>query len=281
MNGVIIGLVLASWLICYPAVPDAQPQAAPADGVEVPLTSSIVTPIFTEGTYRVTRPRDIARGRLKAVNEEIKSVAFGSAFSIRSGDRLLLVTAAHVVRPPSQIESITSSDGTQYDTKDGNTIELISVRTRVGGVSARPSKMLVDDATDVALIELDPQDLRSIGIEPLTPGTTKRDAEVKFWGFPAIARTDKAGRPLPAVPSASQVSQRTDVTDVRASEIICAPLNGVETRGGFSGGPIVDPSGRAVVGMIMRSTPETTRCRSIAVIQEFAKTFEAKASPTP
>jgi hypothetical protein len=141
--------------------------------------------------------------------------------------------------------------------------------------------MLVDEAMDVALIELDPQDLRSIGIEPLTPGTTKRGAELDLWGFPAITRPGRNGRPLPPAPSASQVSQRTRVTNVREGEVICAPLNGVETRGGFSGGPIVDPSSDAVVGMIMRSTPETTRCRSIAEIQELAKTFEAKALPVP
>lgn len=281
MNSVIIGILLANWLTCDPAFRGPSLQAVPADHASDQKASSIVTPVFTEATYRVTRPRDIARGRLKAVNEEIKSVAFGSAFSIRSGDRLLLVTAAHVVRPPSQIESVTSSDGTQYDTKDGNTIELISVRTRVGGVSARPSKMLVDEAMDVALIELDPQDLRSIGIATLTAGTTKRGAELDLWGFPAITRPGRNGRPLPPAPSASQVSQRTRVTDVREGEVICAPLNGVETRGGFSGGPIVDPSSDAVVGMIMRSTPETTRCRSIAEIQELAKTFEAKALPVP
>jgi S1-C subfamily serine protease len=241
--------------------------------------SGIVTPVFAERTCRVTRPRNISRGRLTAVDEEIKSIAFGSAFAIRSGGRVLLVTAAHVVRLPAQIESITSGAGTQYDTSDGETkIERGSARIRVGGVSARPVRVLVDEAMDVALIELDPQDLRAIGIEPLKPGTTARDLEVKLWGFPAVARTDRSGKPLPSVPSASQTSQRTDVTDVRATEVICAPLNGVETRGGFSGGPIVDRSGRAV-GMIMRSTPETTRCRSIGAIEDLAKTFEARSAP--
>ncbi len=279
MSGAVIGLVLASGLASVPAVPGLPAQAAPADQAVIQEASGIVTPVFAERTCRVTRPRNISRGRLTAVDEEIKSIAFGSAFAIRSGGRVLLVTAAHVVRLPAQIESITSGAGTQYDTSDGETkIERGSARIRVGGVSARPVRVLVDEAMDVALIELDPQDLRAIGIEPLKPGTTARDLEVKLWGFPAVARTDRSGKPLPSVPSASQTSQRTDVTDVRATEVICAPLNGVETRGGFSGGPIVDRSGRAV-GMIMRSTPETTRCRSIGAIEDLAKTFEARSAP--
>lgn len=279
MNGVLIGLLLANGLASVPAVPGLPAQAALADQAAIQAASGVVTPVFAERTCRVTRPRNISRGRLSAVDEEIKSVAFGSAFAIRSGDRVLLVTAAHVVRLPAQIESITSGAGTQYDTSDGETkIERGPVRIRVGGISARPARVLVDEAMDVALIELDPQDLRAIGIGPLKPGTTARDAEVKLWGFPAVARTDRSGKPLPSVPSASQTSQRTDVTDVRATEVICAPLNGVETRGGFSGGPIVDRSGRTV-GMIMRSTPETTRCRSISAIEELAKTFEARSAP--
>ena len=279
MTSMALEIVLALVLASGPAGPSYLEQVAPGNEAESQAMSGMVTPVFAERTCRVTRPRNISRGRLSAIDEEVKSVAFGSAFAIRSGERVLLVTAAHVVRLPAQITSITSGSGTQYDTSDGETkIERGPVRIRVGGASARPVRVMVDEPMDVALIELEPQDLRAIGIDPLKTGTTARDAEVKIWGFPAIARTDRNGKPLPAAPSASQTSQRTDVTDVRATEVICAPLNGVETRGGFSGGPIVDRSGRAV-GMIMRSTPETTRCRSIAAIEELARTFEVRSSP--
>jgi S1-C subfamily serine protease len=248
MTSMALDIALALVLASGPAGPSYLEQVAPGNEAESQAMSGMVTPVFAERTCRVTRPRNISRGRLSAIDEEVKSVAFGSAFAIRSGERVLLVTAAHVVRLPAQITSITSGSGTQYDTSDGET-----------------------------KIERGPV-LRAIGIDPLKTGTTARDAEVKIWGFPAIARTDRNGKPLPAAPSASQTSQRTDVTDVRATEVICAPLNGVETRGGFSGGPIVDRSGRAV-GMIMRSTPETTRCRSIAAIEELARSFEVRSSP--
>jgi hypothetical protein len=243
--------------------------------------SAIVTPVFAERTCRVTRPRNLARARMTAVDTQVSSVAFGSAFAIKAVGRDLLVTAAHVVRLPAGIGAITAADGTAYDTSDGETrIERGTTRVRVGGIAVRPKRILVDEELDVALMELDQEEFRALGLETLACAKGARDDQVKLWGFPAIQRRDGAGKPATTAPSASQTSQRTDITDVRATEVICAPLNGVETRGGFSGGPAVDGSGRAV-GMVMRSTPETTRCRSMASVEELAKSFDARAAPCP
>lgn len=272
---VIAGAAIGIEVMPSGAVSAASPtQAAPGETV-----SGIVTPVFCERKARVTRPRNLKRARMVAVDEEVSSVACGTAFAIDTGGRVLLVTAAHVVRLPSKVDAIVANDGTTFDSSDGETkIEPAASRVRVGGISARPTRILVDESLDVVLIELDPADFRALGIATLSPGETSRDAEVKLWGFPAIPRADAGGKPLPPAPSASQTSQRSDVTDVRGTEVICTMLNGIETRGGFSGGAVVDAQGK-VVGMIMRSTPETTRCRSMRAIGEMAKDFDAKAQP--
>lgn len=260
---------------------DAGRQATDPSADGQPAAAGIVAPVFAERTCHVTRPRNLARARMTAVDRQVSSIAFGSAFAIRVDGRDLLVTAAHVVQLPAAIGAVTDADGTVYDSADGETkIERGPTRVRVGGIAVRPTRILVDEGLDVALMELAPGDMRALGIETLASTKGARDAEVKLWGFPAIQRTDRAGKQVAKVPSASQTSQRTDITDVRSTEVICAPLNGVETRGGFSGGPAVDGSGRAV-GMVMRSTPETTRCRAMAPIEALSRSFDARAVPCP
>lgn len=267
-------------LACLAALPIQQPAPTSA-APRAAAGSAIVTPVFAERSCRVTRPRNIARARMSAVDAQVSNVAFGTAFALEVDGRILLVTAAHVVALPERIESIAARDGTQYDTSDGETkIERGPSRVRVGGISARPTRMLVDEGLDVALLELEPADLQALGLEPLSSGSVARDAEVKLWGFPAVPRRAPDGKPMTPAPSASQTSQRTDVTDVRGSEVVCAPLNGVETRGGFSGGPVVTAGGTAA-GMIMRSTTETTRCRAMPAIEELARSFDARAARTP
>ncbi len=250
------------------------------DATQAPSESSIVTPVFVEQNFHVTQPRNIARARVKAVDTTVKSGAFGSAFAYRTGGRVLLVTAAHVVALPGKVEAVASKDGTQFATSDGETkIEAGPARIRVGGASIRPARVLVDESQDIALLEVSPADLAALRITTLESGTVARDAEVKIWGFPAVVPKPSGPKDKPApIPSASQSSQRTDVTDVRRGEVVCAPLNGVETRGGFSGGPLVASNGK-VVGMIMRSTSETTRCRAMSAIDELAKGFEQRATP--
>lgn len=241
--------------------------------------AAIAVPVFVEQTCHVSRPKDLVRARL-AVDVDIKDVAWGTAFAYRTGGRVMLVTAAHVIEMPSSIASIvdrgrdlaTDDDDKEYKAADGFKIERGPSRIRVGGIAVQPKRVLVDEAQDIALLEVTEQDLAALRLETLAPGTVARDAEAKIWGFPAVQR---GGR---SVPSASQTSQRTDVTDVRPGEVICAPLNAKETRGGFSGGPLVDANGK-VVGMIMRSTTETTRCRSMSAIDDLAKNFDQRAKP--
>ena len=252
------------------------PAEAPAPSGQVP--EAIAVPVFAEQTCHVTRPRDVVRARM-AVDLQVKNLGWGTAFAYRTGGRVLLVTAAHVVELPADIASVTErndptedSDDKVYAAADGFTIERGPARLRVGGISVRPKRMLIDASQDIALLEVSEQDLEALHLEALAAAPVARDAEVKIWGFPAVQR---GGR---SVPSASQTSQRTDVTEVRPGEVICTPLNGKETRGGFSGGPLVNGSGK-VVGMIMRSTTETTRCRSMTAIEELAKKFDQRAVP--
>lgn len=273
--------VLAATILIAVASASAPSSAEPPTDVPAPsgqVSAAIAVPVFAEQTCHVTRPRDIVRARM-AVDLYVKNLGWGTAFAYRSGARVLLVTAAHVVELPADIASVTErndpekdSDDKVYAASDGFTIERGPARLRVGGISVQPQRMLVDASQDIALLEVSEQDLEALHLETLDSAPVARDAEVKIWGFPAVQR---GGR---SVPSASQTSQRTDVTDVRPGEVICAPLNGKETRGGFSGGPLINGSGK-VVGMIMRSTTETTRCRSMVAIDELAKNFDQRAVP--
>jgi S1-C subfamily serine protease len=255
------------------AAPDAgvTPQVAPIEHAP----TAVAAPVFAELSCRVTRPSGWFRS---AVDVSVKRLGWGSAFAYRAGNRVLLVTAAHVVSWPQPIDSLTDeqnpsddSDDKQYKASDGYKFEPSSTRIRIGGLAVQPKRVLIDESRDIALLEISDQDLTALQLEILVSSTVVRDAEVKIWGFPAVQIGTRR------VPSASQSSQRSDVTDVRPGEVICAPLNGVETRGGFSGGPLIAANGK-VVGMIMRSTSESTRCRSMAAIDELAKTFDQRAT---
>jgi hypothetical protein len=256
---------------------DAAPVPASQSGsVSVPaddLPKSISVPVFTEQWCHVTRPRDIKLGRMTAVDTYECISRFGSAFAYQSGDTVLLITAAHVAPPPGQVQSITTKDGAVLSSQEGYSLEQGDCKVRIGGLAVKPKRWFRDPDLDVALFEVSANDLEPLNMEVLSAGSVKRNDEVKLWGFPAIPQQGADGRPLPSVPSASQASQRSDVTDVRADEVVCAPLNGVETRGGFSGGPVLNSQGQ-VVGMIMRSTQETTRCRSMPAIDKMAKGFK-------
>ncbi len=261
--------------------PSPAVAASKADNSKAEAPSAIAVPVFSEQWSHITRPRNIQRGHMVAVDRYEPIVRVGTAFAYKAGTRVLIVTAAHVVPKGGPVSEFTTSDGTVYSGKDNYTIEVGPCKVRVGGCALTPKRWVVDPELDVALIELDPTDLQCFGMEVLAAGPVKRDDEVRLWGFPAIRQKDKEGnplkdadgKPLPVVPSASQTSQRSDVTDVRPGEVVCAPLNGIETRGGFSGGPVLHKG--KVVGMIMRSTAENTRCRAMPSIDKLAEAFKA------
>jgi S1-C subfamily serine protease len=235
-------------------------------------SQAVSVPIFCEQWFHVTRGRDITKGRMTAVDRHDCVMRWGSVFAYGVGDQVLLVTAAHVVPPPGKIGELKLSDGTVFSAKEDYVIEGSECRVRIGGLSVVPKRWIRDPDMDVVLYELDAKDLATLNLEVLRAGPVKRNDEVKLWGFPGVARKAPDGTPEPMVPSASQTSQRVDVTDVRPGEVVCAPLNGVETRGGFSGGPVLN-SKDLVVGMIMRSTAENTRCRSMQSIDKLASAF--------
>jgi len=287
-----ITLSLAAWSCLAVHHPATETQAAAddpspavasskADNSKAEAPSAIAVPVFSEQWSHITRPRNIQRGHMVAVDRYEPIVRVGTAFAYKVGSRVLLVTAAHVVPKGGAVSEFIASDGTVDSSKDSYEIEVGACKVRGGGHALTPTRWGGDPELDVALLELDPTDLQCFGMEVLASGPVKRDDEVRLWGFPSIRQKDKEGnplkdadgKPLPVVPSASQTSQRSDVTDVRPGEVVCAPLNGIETRGGFSGGPVLYKG--KVVGMIMRSTAENTRCRDMPSIDKLAEAFKA------
>ncbi len=238
---------------------------------------AIVTPIFTERPIRVQRPRDVFKGWLAAVDKTIPVISFGSGFLYSGADFHAIVTAAHVVEFPPDVNQVDNANGA-FAKDDGFTLDLQPARIRISGLSVRPSRVLVDHKLDIAVLQLDGETVELLELRPLHPGKAMVNQEAKLWGFPGIPGAVINGVPAANAPSASQTSQRCDITDVRKGEVICTALNGIETRGGFSGGPLIDAEG-AALGMISRSTPETTRCRSIEAIDGVIARFAKESRP--
>lgn len=239
--------------------------------------SIIVVPVFAERRVQVRQPRSLRSRRISSVDKTIPVISFGSGFLYENPSFNALVTAAHVVEFPPELRSVTDSEGVAYSTAEpGTTLERLPPRIRVSGLSFRPQRMLVDHKLDIAIVDLCDRTVASFDFRTLKPGSAKVDEEAKIWGFPGIPGAEIDGVREASAPSASQTSQRCDITDVRRGEVICTALNGIETRGGFSGGPLIDREGR-VLGMISRSTPETTRCRSAEAIDGVLRRFESES----
>lgn len=239
---------------------------------------AIVTPIFTERPIRVQRDRDVFKGRVSAVDKTVPVVSFGTGFLYSKADFRALITAAHVVEFPPEVKSVADSAGS-YSVADGYALDRKPARIRISGLALRPVRILVDHKLDIAVLELDEATVELLKLRPLEPGKAVVDREAKTWGFPAIPSGFVVdGETVASTPSASQTSQRCDVTDVRQGEVICTTLNGIETRGGYSGGPLIDSNGD-VIGMISRSTPVTTRCRSTDKIDGVIARFASESRP--
>lgn len=239
----------------------------------------VVVAIFTEHNIRVRRDRDLLSGFFQAVDRELKVVSFGSGFLWPTTDSssAMLVTAAHVIEFPSTVRRIEES-GEVFDIDAGWDLDIKASRIRLGGFSLRPRRLLVDHDLDIAVMELAQETANLLSLRRLSFAMANVGDEVKIWGFPGIDSLDSEGQTI-KVPSAYPVSQRCDVTAVvggASGEIVCTVLNGLETRGGFSGGPVVKSD--RIVGLVSRSTPETTRCRSVEAIRRVIARFTGESA---
>ncbi len=269
---------IVKWIVVASIAVAAACTAWCGEASSVSLAASIiVVPVFSERRVQIKQPRSLLSRRITATDRTVNIISFGSGFLYDHEAFNTLVTAAHVVEFPPELRSVTDADGVTFSTGEaGTTLDRLPARIRISGLAFRPRRMLVDHKLDIAIIDLCDQTVASFDFRMLKPAVPKVDEEAKIWGFPGIPGPEIDGVREAAAPSASQTSQRCDVTDVRRGEVICTALNGIETRGGFSGGPLIDREGR-VLGMISRSTPETTRCRSIEAIDGVIARFEAEA----
>lgn len=251
----------------------ASPASAQREEID---NRDIVVPVFTEHSVRATAPANTFKLRLSPVDELVSIPAFGSGWLYVNNSVTYLVTAAHVVSLDPNITELVSAEEEVFAAADDFEFDIRPARIRVGGLALRPQRILVDQGLDVAILQLHPQSISHLKLRPLNPGAAAVGAETKIWGFPGIDGPAAGG--LKKVPTASPTSQRCDVTAVRNGEVICSALNGIETRGGFSGGPLVAADG-SVLGLVSRSTPENTRCVAIDRIDEVIRRFPSQSVP--
>lgn len=193
----------------------------------------------------------------------------GTGFLVNHKGKQLIVTAAHVISSPRSPVSVT-------DAKTGKTFNKDSIltsrnRIRVSDLSFTPSRIAVDAANDLAILELHQDDLSVLDLQPLfllqqsrsrTPEivqpTTRQG--VQIWGFPS------SNQP--------QLVTNIVITAVeRSFFVLNQPL-----QPGFSGGPVINAD-KVILGVVSRSTQNQTRCVNNSILINLLDNFEAIAKP--
>lgn len=223
-----------------------------------PVPSVTCVKVFSETAYKLE-----IKGRIYGSTvKEIRPTRAGAGFLVLSGRGPLLVTAAHVVCAPPRPERIVD-DGSKTIRIDGErtTVKSASFRVRVGDLSFQPSRILVDRDCDTALMSLGEEALALLRLSAfeLALPAPEVGAKVKAWGFPGTS-----------------VPQLKEGMLVAAIEKGYFALNS-SIDPGFSGGPLVDSDGK-LLGMVVRSTEQQTRCIPAAAIARAAGSFETASA---
>lgn len=263
-------------------------------------------PILVEHSFVATRDKKPLLD-FDGMREERKHPVFGSGFLLASTaglgpDGVMLVTARHVIArstfSATLIDPCSPRAPTVFilDAKEPENMKkarvlseadgwkiVPRVRIRVGGLSIKPMRILLPDDPDldVALLQISNQDAQLLGLKPLTPQQkpVAWHDRVITVGNPALPRQGGAAGTVQAEASAATVTQQHTVDGVKEKSLNCTPLNGNETRGGMSGGPLLSEDDKRVVGVVTGSNKETTVAVPIAQVEALARDFLTKSKP--
>ena len=208
-------------------------------------------------TEAVPTLRDGAHGLIKLLAEhEVRGshddeavsgsyVTKGTASLVVHGGDWYAVTARHVVLPNAKTEVLTlpSEEEGEFDEVFFDRVDGLGTEVAIGSLGVHATSFAFSQTADVAVLAIAEGDRNAVlaAMEPfankplrLAGGEATAGAEVEAWGFPA--------RTHPQV-------ERVAISSVREGFfIVNRPL-----EPGFSGGPVLLSSGKAVGGIITRS----------------------------
>jgi S1-C subfamily serine protease len=230
----------------------SRPAPAPAPPPAPPSASPSPVKIFSETKYVLE-----TKGRLygSTVTEK-RVVRTGTGFLVKAKCGALVVTAAHVASGPVYPAEVVEGESRTKIDGDRVRVRASTFRVRVGDMSFRPLRILVDREADVALLSLGDEALGLLSLGLFDPGDAPPRAgdEVSVWGFP--------GTTVP------QLGRGMLVTAVEKFYFaLNRPLDV-----GFSGGPVVG-AGNSLCGVILRSSDRQTRCAPVAPVMTLAARF--------
>ncbi|NRA47038.1 MAG: trypsin-like peptidase domain-containing protein [Oligoflexales bacterium] len=200
------------------------------------LESSIIKILVTSKDYDYSSPW----------NAPDKIAASGSGFVVNIGEKLYIMTNAHVVADGAFIQVLKPHTSKKFKAKVNH----------------------IGHECDLAVLSVDNADEFFEGIEPLEFGEITKNQKITVYGYPAGGESLSVTR---------GVSGRTEVQDyvLSGTDLLCtqtdAPINP-----GNSGGPVLDKNG-LVVGVAFQGTDElqnTAYFIPAPVIEHFVKEVE-------
>ena len=257
-------------------------SAAPATGETIEDSSLITVPVFSEQTYHCVFPRrynpagkDGARFSLDG-NESL--IGFGSGFFLQSDSGPLFITARHTIHQDN-LGGI-AIDGAMYKADDEDeSITRVGARTRVSGLAIKPTKIMIAEDLDLAIMQLPEATIKTIKPRILKTLSSRPTVgmEAQMYGYPPIEDVNAEG----ATTTTLTPYGRQDLVQYAVSHVspVELTLNGGlsdSTEGGFSGGPVLDEKGQ-VMGMVIRADRNQTRCIQISEIMKHMKKFDKEA----
>jgi S1-C subfamily serine protease len=239
-------VLLVALVGCQSLGPDGQSQ-----------NSSRCLRIYSATAWRVHQviPGGILSRTQVYDKEDLSDQRKGTGLVVVADGRRFLVTASHVVVPQW-------ADGVAAASKWQGQSSLTggSVRIRASSLAYSPQRLYVDQASDIAILEMPAEFWEKLNVLAFVPKTElpRLEEAVKTWGFPK--------------PAAPQLKVGAQVITANAEMLeFNEPLDG-----GFSGGPVLNTYDQ-LIGMVLRSTDRQSRAVPSAKILRAIADFESHA----
>lgn len=240
----------------------------------------LATPVFSSQAYHCVfpyrlNPRHKDGARLE-IDEQVPVISFGTGFFVNSLSGPLLITAKHncIKENPDGI----LIDENRYLVDDSDeSIKRVSGKIRISGLAIEPERILIDDKLDLAILQISNEmlDLVNAKILKQSDSTLALGTDVQMIGYPPAGDSKSTG--TPDAPYGRHQLVIYQIAYLTKGELT---LNGGlddSTEGGFSGGPVLSPSGE-VIGMVIRADEKQTRCIRITEIMKRVSAFDEEST---